>query len=79
MIENSGTLKLKYLCGNVSHGFLRPFSLEIHKITRLQVRQTKTRGTFIMYGVSTDKTIGMQRPHKHLECKSYYARDGRVV
>ena len=31
-----------------------------------------------MYGISTDKTVGMIRPYIYLECKAYYACNGRV-
>ena len=31
-----------------------------------------------MYGISTDKTVGMVNPYYHLECKAYYAYDGNV-
>ena len=31
-----------------------------------------------MYGISTDKTVGMLNPFHHLECKAYYAYNGLV-
>ena len=79
MDTNGVNLKIKYLGPHGNwYGFTRPFSLEINKSTRLQVRQIKTINKNILYGVSTDKTMGMVSPHNHLECKSYYAGDGRV-
>ena len=31
-----------------------------------------------MYGISTDKTVGMVNPYHHLEFKAYYAYNGHV-
>ena len=79
MTKNGGNQKLKYLGPHQQwYGFLRPFALEMNKIIRLQVRQTKTTCKQIMYGVSTDKTIGMVNPYMHLECKIYHAWGGSV-
>ena len=55
-----------------------PLVIEVGKITKLQVKQIKSTNKRIMYGISTDKTLGIVNPRLHAEIKAYRAYNGRV-
>ena len=54
-------------------------AIEVGKVSKLTIRQVKSKNKEIMYGISTDAVKGMKDPYDHMECRSYYASLGHVV